>query len=162
MHKGQKQQRKWPNHVAHLVLEPWHWYQNIAGGRGKPCKSNSFAHGSSCSVSLKSALLLYTATLIPILLFFHLLVQHAAGWSWHQGEQVLCEGGGRDAGVYADHHVLDVLPLHPSICPCLTSSLLWTHSKSEQHGSLKTSQRVWFWRSGPDWLTSPNTLTNLK
>lgn len=43
---------------------------------------------------------------------------HAAGWWRDQGEQVLREGSGGDAGVDADHHVLDVLihALPPPFC----------------------------------------------
>lgn len=43
---------------------------------------------------------------------------HAAGWWRDQGEQVLREGGGGDAGVDADHHVLDALihALPPPFC----------------------------------------------
>lgn len=45
-------------------------------------------------------------TCFPSLVVF--LSGSAAGWAWDQGEQVLCEGGGGDAGVHADHHVLSL------------------------------------------------------
>lgn len=57
---------------------------------------------------------------------------HAAGWWRDQGEQVLREGSGGDAGFHADHHVLDVL-IHALPPPFCEHAASWS-----KHGSLNS------------------------
>lgn len=45
----------------------------------------------------------------PLSLFLFLL----DGGPWEEGEQMLCEGGGGNVGVHADHHVLNLSSAPP-------------------------------------------------
>ncbi len=49
----------------------------------------------------------------PLSLFLFLL----DGGPWEEGEQMLCEGGGGNVGVHADHHVLNLSSPHQPTTP---------------------------------------------
>lgn len=78
-----------------------------------------------------------------------------AGRSWDQGEQMLHEGGGGDAGVYADHHVLDVLihalPLHFCLHTASWSNMAAYRTRQRDRNQIRLlfffsslSLQVWF------------------
>lgn len=77
-----------------LALLWWSWWRDLMSWRFH-------------FLSLPSLLL--SLARVPPLCLSPFPLWRAAGRPWNQGEQMLHEGGGGNAGVHADHHVLDVL-----------------------------------------------------
>ncbi len=67
---------------------------------------------------------------LGVSLSFTFLLWHAAGRPWDQGEQMLHEGGGGDAGVHADHHVLDAL-VHAFLLPSCSPTATWSNMAAQ-------------------------------